>query len=69
MDQPLGLTVDERCAISPPRSLFTGRYVLIEPLGTQHIDDLCDSLGQPEHATLWAYVPTGPFQNIHSRDL
>lgn len=66
MHQRVGFPVHTASATLPPHTTFTGRYVLAEPLAAKHINDLYDSLGQPEHHALWTYLPTGPFQDKES---
>ena len=63
MDQPVGPPIDDFPAKLPPHSSFSGRAVRLEPLSTSHIDDLHESVAQPEHAALWTYIPDGPFED------
>jgi RimJ/RimL family protein N-acetyltransferase len=54
--------VDTGPARPPSHSALTGRLVCIEPLSPSHIEGLYDSVGRPEHAALWSYMPSGPFR-------
>ncbi|PYH45570.1 GNAT family N-acetyltransferase [Aspergillus saccharolyticus JOP 1030-1] len=54
-------SLETGAAIRPARTSFTGRTVRVEALAEKHIDDLYHHLGQPEHAAIWDYLPTGPF--------
>lgn len=66
MDRPIGFPINTASATLPPHATFTGRYALLEPLDAKHINDLYENLAQPEHHTLWTYLPSGPFQDKES---
>ena len=66
MHRRVGFPVNTASATPPPHATFTGRYVVVEPLDAKHINDLYENLAQPEHHTLWTYLPTGPFQDKES---
>lgn len=61
MYQPVGNLVDTSSALPPPHKSFTGRCVHLEPLSPTHVDDLWNSIGQPDQSTVWTYISTGPF--------
>lgn len=63
MDLPVGCPVETGPAKPPSHSTCTGRLVRLEPLSSSHIDGLYDSVGRPEHAAVWTYMPGGPFQD------
>ena len=58
---PLGPFVESSSArISIPDKI-KGRHVTLEPRDPSQCDDLYRALGGEEHASLWDYVPDGPF--------
>lgn len=61
MDRPVGPPVEVRQALPPPSTTITGHAVQLEPLDPKHIDGLYPLIGQAEHASLWTYIPKGPF--------
>jgi RimJ/RimL family protein N-acetyltransferase len=44
----------------PAPITLTGRYVTLEPLGTDHAEALYDALCNPGDEVLWTYRPTDP---------
>ncbi|PYI16561.1 acyl-CoA N-acyltransferase [Aspergillus japonicus CBS 114.51] len=53
--------LDTSPAIRPTHTPFGGRFVRVEPLAEQHVDDLYHHIGLTEHTSLWDYLPFGPF--------
>ncbi|GAA1765487.1 GNAT family protein [Nocardioides hankookensis] len=52
-------------AVPAPVTL-TGRYVALEPLGTEHAEALHDALCNPGDEELWTYRPTDPPPDVPS---
>ncbi|KMP09941.1 acetyltransferase [Coccidioides immitis H538.4] len=50
-------------ALHPPRIRLTGRSIIIEPLSAAHAEDLFSCVGGLENASLWTYMPAGPFES------
>lgn len=55
--------LDTRSAIHPPRTRIEGKFIIIEPISTAHADDLFFVVGGLENASLWTYMPLGPFES------
>jgi RimJ/RimL family protein N-acetyltransferase len=62
-DQPLpiGPLVDPAPAPRPDRIALPGRFVTLTPLEARHADELFEATCGTGHASLWAYMPDGPF--------
>lgn len=58
---PLGPFVQPSNAQGSIPDTIRGRYVTLEPRGPSQFDDLYQVLGGEEHASLWDYIPNGPF--------
>ncbi|WEW58606.1 hypothetical protein PRK78_004074 [Emydomyces testavorans] len=58
-----GYQIHSKPAIAPFRTRITGQFIVIEPISTAHTDDLWSSVGGPENASLWTYMPDGPFDS------
>lgn len=43
----------------PPRTVYQGRYVRLEPLVHEHIPELWDA--HKDASEVWRYIPAGPF--------
>ncbi|KAF3386849.1 Uncharacterized protein F1880_001111 [Penicillium rolfsii] len=61
MDLPVGPPVEVKEALPPPTVPIVGHSIQLEPLTSNHINDLYPIIGQPEQASLWTYIPEGPF--------
>lgn len=57
----LGPIVPNKPAIPPTRKPLHGRTITLEPLTAAHSDSLFSCLGGADNATLWDYMPDGPF--------
>lgn len=61
-DGPVGHKVILATPAAPPtRVTLDGSFVTLEPLTTAHTDDLFNSLSGEDRASLWDYMPYGPF--------
>src|SRR3954452_813561 len=51
----------------PAPVTLTGRYVALEPLGTDHAASLHDALCNPGDEELWTYRPSDPPPDVPAR--
>ncbi|EDN07645.1 hypothetical protein HCAG_04155 [Histoplasma mississippiense (nom. inval.)] len=55
------ISIPNKPAIPPTRKPLHGRTITLEPLTAAHSDSLFSCLGGADNATLWDYMPDGPF--------
>ncbi|PGH07648.1 hypothetical protein GX51_01657 [Blastomyces parvus] len=56
-----GPIVPDIPAIPPIRKTLHGRTITLEPLTLEHSDSLFSCLGGTDNASIWDYLPYGPF--------
>lgn len=66
--QPIGFALPNwQPRLPPEATVLIGRTCRLEPLDpARHADDLCHAFLQPEAATVWTYLPSGPFSATQS---
>jgi RimJ/RimL family protein N-acetyltransferase len=68
--EPDGEVVSTNLSITPdanfPSMILNGTYITLRPLQISDGPALFHSLGGPENAALWKYIPSGPYPDLES---